>query len=56
MLNADKFPTNCLANDPIIQMCIGTATRTLLFYRDSMMVWSAQLDVVPASMLLGSYG
>ncbi|KAI6240402.1 Protein PTHB1 [Aphelenchoides fujianensis] len=33
--------------DPKTQLCIGTATKTLLFFRDVTMIWAAQMDFVP---------
>lgn len=44
-----------LANDPVVQLCIGTSTKTLLFYRDTTMAWSAQLNVVPIALMLSSF-
>ena len=42
-------------NDATVQMCVGTATRTLLLYRDATLVWSAQLPFVPVDVLLASF-
>ncbi|KAI6195162.1 hypothetical protein M3Y96_01201600 [Aphelenchoides besseyi] len=44
------------SNDPTTQICIGTATKTLLFYRDVKMVWSAQMEIVPIYLLLSTFG
>ncbi|CAD5207256.1 unnamed protein product [Bursaphelenchus okinawaensis] len=36
------------SNDtPVTQYCVGTSTKTLLFYNDTTMVWSAQFGVIP---------
>lgn len=45
-----------LANDPVIQLCIGTSTKTLLFYRDTTTIWSAQLSVIPVCLILSNFG
>ncbi|KAI6218406.1 hypothetical protein M3Y99_01712500 [Aphelenchoides fujianensis] len=42
--------------DPKTQLCIGTATKTLLFFRDVTMIWAAQMDFVPVHLLLTTIG
>ncbi|KAI6240427.1 hypothetical protein M3Y99_00475000 [Aphelenchoides fujianensis] len=42
--------------DPKTQLCIGTATKTLLFFRDVTMIWAAQMDFVPVHLLLSTIG
>ncbi|KAI1704609.1 protein pthb1 like protein [Ditylenchus destructor] len=41
--------------DAGIQICVGTSTSTLLFYHDTKMLWSAQLQFVPVYINISSF-
>ncbi|KAH7727683.1 hypothetical protein AAVH_04727 [Aphelenchoides avenae] len=43
-------------SDAGIQLCIGTSTKTLLFYHDTTVVWSAQMPFSPVSVTISSFG
>ncbi|CAD5211463.1 unnamed protein product [Bursaphelenchus xylophilus] len=42
-------------DSPVTQFCVGTSTKTMLFYQDTTMVWSAQFSFVPVAVKICSF-
>uniref|UniRef100_A0A0K0DSQ7 CPSF_A domain-containing protein n=1 Tax=Strongyloides stercoralis TaxID=6248 RepID=A0A0K0DSQ7_STRER len=42
-------------SDSYIRFCIGTSTKNLLFYMDTKLVWSTQLDFLPISIRIATF-
>uniref|UniRef100_A0A0K0G2M1 Protein PTHB1 (inferred by orthology to a human protein) n=1 Tax=Strongyloides venezuelensis TaxID=75913 RepID=A0A0K0G2M1_STRVS len=42
-------------SDAYIRFCIGTSTRNLLFYMDTKLTWSTQLDFTPISIRVATF-